>query len=186
MPKKKTDSPAEIEPVKLICGFIFRHQELFVSAINRLEELFGPVEFETETFPFTHTGYYESEMGPGLQRSFVSFEKPISPDRLSECKLAANRIEQQFLNQSGGRTVNIDPGMVSLAHLALASTKDFAHRLYLRDGIFGEVSMLYENRTFEPLKWTYPDYQTPEVIDFLRRVRESLKDFIITLRQKDQ
>ncbi len=182
----KSNKPTEIEPVKLVCGFIFRHHDLFVSAIGKLEDLFGPVEFEAETFPFTHTEYYEKEMGSDLQRSFVSFEQAISPGRLSECKLTSNRIEQQFLNDAGGRTINIDPGMVSLAHLALASTKDFAHRLYLGDGIFGEVSMLYENKTFEPLKWTYPDYQTPEIVDFLLRVRESLKDYIIALRQKSQ
>jgi hypothetical protein len=182
--KNKSIKPARIEPVKLICGFIYRHPDTYISALEELESVFSPVEFESEKFEFTHTAYYEREMGNDLERCFVSFEKPLFPDQLSECKLATNGIEQNHLSDSGGRTINIDPGFVGLAHLALASTKDYAHRLYLSDGIYGEVSMIYENRTFIPLAWTYPDYRTEEVIRFLLRVRESLKEHIIILRQK--
>jgi len=186
MAKNKHVEPVVIEPVKLICGFIYRHRDLFEAALLKLEELFGPVEFESETFDFSHTDYYASEMGNDLKRSFVSFEKPVFPDRLREFKKMSNDIERKMLNDAGGRTINIDPGLVSLANLALASTKDFAHRLYLGDGIYGEVSMIYENKTFTSLRWTYPDYQNAEVIGFLLRVRESLKEYIITLRQKDR
>jgi hypothetical protein len=186
MARSKGEPAAGSEPVKLICGFIYRHRDLYVSAIEKLEALFGPVEFESELFDFSHTDYYRKEMGDDLLRCFVSFEKPVLPGRLRDLKLSCNEIEGKFLNDAGGRTINIDPGLISLANLALASTKDFAHRLYLGDGIFGEVSMIYENRTFVPLKWTYPDYQRPEVIKFLLRVREGLKDYIILLRQKSQ
>ena len=79
---------------------------------------------------------------------------------------------------------HIDPGLIGLANLVLASTKNYAHRLYLGEGIYGEVSMIYENRTFVPLKWTYPDYYIEESIDFFLRVRESLKEFIIELRRQ--
>lgn len=186
MAKKKSNRPAGVEPVKLICGFIYRHIDLYMSALEKLEDQFGPIEFESETFDFSHTSYYEAEMGTDLKRCFVSFEQPLYPDQLSELKLTCNRIERSFLNDSGGRTINIDPGMVGLSSLVLASTKNFAHRLYLSDGIYGEVSMIYENRTFVPLKWTYPDYQVEEVIKFLLRVRENLKDLIIILRQEGQ
>ena len=186
MPIKKNHDSAGIEPVKLISGFLYRHRDLYIAALEKMEKLYGPVELESEIFKFDHTSYYAKEMGNNLKRCFVSFEEPISPSRLRQCKLETNRIEQEFLNDSGGRTINIDPGMVGLANLTLASTKDFAHRLYLGDGIYGEVSMIYTDGEFTPLKWAYPDYQIDEVIQFLHRVRESLKDHIIILRRKDR
>jgi len=185
MAKNKRIEQTAVEPVKLICGFLYRHRDLFESVLVKLEGIFGPVELESETFDFSHTNYYTAEMGNDLKRCFLSFEKPVYPDRLREIKKTTNDLEAKYPNDTGGRTVNIDPGLVSLANLVLASTKEFSHRLYLGDGIYGEVSMIYENRTFTPLKWTYPDYQHEKVIDFLIRVRESLKEDIIALRQKD-
>lgn len=173
-----------VEPVKLITGLIFRDHETYVAAVETLEGKFGPVQFESEIFDFTHTAYYEKEMGTHLKRCFISFEKPIQPDKLHECKLATGRMEKRFVDDRGARRINIDPGLVSLANLVLASTKDFAHRLYLGQGIYAEVAMLYENKTFTPLKWTYPDYQRDDVIGFLLRVRENLKEYIIALRQR--
>ena len=73
------------------------------------------------------------------------------------------------------RKVNLDPGILSLANLVLASTKDFSHRIYLKDGIFSEVTLVYEKKRFKALPWTYPDYTEPEVIDFLNRARETMK-----------
>jgi hypothetical protein len=186
MPRKKNNEPAGIEPVKLISGFIYRHRDIYISVLEKMEGLYGPVELESEVFDFSHTPYYEKEMGNDLKRCFVSFEEPISPGRLRQCKLDSNRIEKEFLNDTGGRTINIDPGMIGLANLVLASTKNFAHRLYLGDGIYGEVSMIYTDGEFTSLGWTYPDYKTDEVVQFLLRVRESLKDHVIILRQKDQ
>ena len=36
-----------------------------------------------------------------------------------------------FLNNRGGRQMNIDPGIVSLSNITLASTKNYSHRIYL-------------------------------------------------------
>lgn len=173
-----------VEPSMLISGFIFSRLDAYTTVLGLMEKKFGKVQFESETFDFSHTEYYKNEMGEGLKRGFVSFGDPVPPDRLKNIKLTTIKLEKRFLNDSGGRTVNIDPGLVGLANLVLASTKDFAHRIYLGDGIFGEVSLLFENKTFTALKWTYPDYQKPEVIEFLLRVRENLKEHIISLRRK--
>ena len=175
-----------VEPVKLICGFLYSRDDALLDALEKMEAKFGRVECESERFPFAHSDYYEKEMGPELMRGFVSFETPIAPDKLKQCKQATIKLEQKFLGEAGGRLVNIDPGLVGLANLVLASTKEFAHRLYLGGGIFAEVSLIYEDRTFRPLPWTYPDYQREETIRFLNRVRDSLKEHIILLRQKEQ
>jgi len=174
----------EFEPVKLITGLIFGSQDAYTASMEQMEQKFGPIEFESEPFDFSYTDYYEPEMGKSLRRQFVSFETPVMPDRLSEIKQITNRMEQKYLNDTEGRLINIDPGLVSLANLILASTKNFSHRLYLGQGIFGEVTMLYENKTFVPLRWTYPDYQRADVIGFLLRVRDSLKESVIAFREK--
>jgi hypothetical protein len=53
----------------------------------------------------------------------------------------------------------------------LATTKDHAHRIYLRQGIFAEVTLYYEGKQFRPWPWTYRDYRQPLVLDFLEQVR---------------
>ncbi|MCK5125806.1 MAG: DUF4416 family protein [candidate division Zixibacteria bacterium] len=176
----------DAEPVKLICGLLYRDSDTYESAINKLESMYGTIEFESEHTEFVHSTYYKKEMGEGLIRTFISFSEAVSPERLSSMKRATNKLEQSFLDENNGRKINIDPGYVSLANLVLASTKDFSHRIYLEHGIYAEITLLYENKRFTSLKWTYPDYQTDLTFDFLLRVRESLKDFILEHREKQK
>jgi hypothetical protein len=173
-----------IEPVKLMCGILYNREEPFIAALEMLENKFGPVEFESERFPFSHSDYYTKEMGPDLTRCFLSFEDLTMPDKLAEAKQTAIKLEEKFLNEQGGRLVNVDPGLVGLGNLVLASTKEYAHRVYLGEGIFGEVSMIFEDKKFIPLAWTYPDYRRQETLRFLGRVRNRLKEQIIQLRQE--
>ena len=172
-----------VEPVMLISGLIYSDTDTMMETLEKMEAKFGSVQLESEPFEFSHTNYYAKEMGPELSRKFVSFEKPVMPDKLAEAKLFTNRLESKYLNENGGRTINIDPGLIGLANLILASTKEYSHRIYLGKGIFGEVTLLYENRQFRPLGWTYPDYARDDVNEFMIRVRESLKEQIIQLRR---
>jgi len=183
MAKKKLIVRNEIEPVKLIAGFIYSSQDAYVSVLEEMENRFGPVQFESETFPFDYTDYYCEEMGNQLKRSFVSFENPVPPDSLRVSKLVTNEMERRYLNENSGRLINIDPGLVGLANLVLASTKAYTHRVYLGDGIYAEVTLMYENKAFVPLPWTYPDYRRDDILQFLLRVRENLKEYIAARRQ---
>ena len=70
------------------------------------------------------------------------------------------------------RPLNLDPGILTLGKFLLATTKDQAHRVYLRDGIFAEVTLRYHAGAFEPWPWTYADYREPAVRDFLRSARD--------------
>ena len=67
--------------------------------------------------------------------------------------------------------MNIDPGYLTAARVVLASTKDFAHRLYLGKGIYGEVTLLYQKKDFQALPWTYPDYRSEAYRQFFRELR---------------
>ena len=76
------------------------------------------------------------------------------------------------LSAEGRRRVNIDPGYLAKAHLILATGKGYTHRPYLRDGIYADLTLMYRDKTFHPLPWTYPDYAGGEVIGMLTRIRE--------------
>ncbi|OGX43889.1 MAG: hypothetical protein A3G38_03040 [Omnitrophica WOR_2 bacterium RIFCSPLOWO2_12_FULL_51_8] len=73
------------------------------------------------------------------------------------------------------RLVNIDPGYLDLAKLVLASTKDYRHRIYLERGIYVEITLFYQRKTFNPWEWTYPDYRSREYIEVFNRIREIYK-----------
>jgi hypothetical protein len=73
---------------------------------------------------------------------------------------------------SSARRVNLDPGYLDATKLVLASTKNQAHRLYLSQGIYAEVTLLYHHKAFHPFIYTYEDYRWPETHTFLQRVRK--------------
>jgi hypothetical protein len=161
-------------PVKLICGFIFSGPEVIQQAVQRLQVQLGPIDVQSEIFLFSHTEYYRKEMGQGLGRLFVSFSRLIRRERLAEVKLLTNGLEENLsrtLKGQNRRQVNIDPGYLEASKLVLASTKNFSHRIYLSRGIYAEVTLQYRQNRFQPLPWTYPDYQSPQVLSFLQRAR---------------
>lgn len=157
--------------VKLICGFIFNDLKYVTLAKKILIKKFGPLDFESEDIKFDYTNYYEKELGINLTRKFVSFKKLINPDKLSVIKLFTNSLEDK-LSFDKKRTINIDPGYLDLAKLVLATTKDFSHRIYLNKGIFAEITLTYQNKTFNPHPLTYPDYATPKYIQIFNKIRE--------------
>jgi len=158
-------------PLKLIVGFIFKKDISFEQAKRILQRHFGKIDFVSQTLAFNHTDYYCDELGQGLKRKFVSFQKLILPQSLTEIKILTNKIENK-LSLKGNRQVNIDPGYLDLAKLVLASTKDFYHRICLGRGIFAEITLFYKNKTFQPWEWTYPDYKTNEYIAVFNQIRK--------------
>lgn len=164
------------DPAKLICGALYSQAEIYFQALTALVDEFGAVEFESEPSDFTHTRYYEKEMGSGLKRRFLSFERMVQPDSLAAIKRFTCRLEQELAAGRKGRNINLDPGLVTMHNVQLASTKNYSHRIYLGEGIYGEVSLIYDKGTFAPLAWTYPDYRELRTLDFLQSVRESLME----------
>jgi hypothetical protein len=155
-------------PAKLFCGLIGHS---FDDAIDELTRRFGSVDLKMEAIPFAYTDYYKDEMGENLLRDWVTFEKLIDEEDIGKIKNITCGIEKK-LSLRGRRTVNIDPGYVNLSRVVLASTKDYSHRIYIGNGIFAEVTLIYKKKTFTPLPWTYPDYR--DNIEFFERVRKKL------------
>ncbi|MCE5327004.1 MAG: DUF4416 family protein [Planctomycetaceae bacterium] len=72
------------------------------------------------------------------------------------------------------RPINLDVGYVALSKLVLASMKPFSHRIYLRDGVYGEVTLLYRSARWEALEWTFPDFASGRYDAFLNEARRLL------------
>ncbi len=144
-------------------------------AISILSEKWGEVALQGPEYPFTHSEYYQAEMGTGLVKRFLLFSRLLPQDELPLAKLFSNGVEERFRGPNGNRRVNIDPGLLTLHNLVLATAKGYSHRIYLGHGIYGEVTLIYRDGGFEPLPWTYPDYRMPEVMGFLGEGREWLK-----------
>lgn len=136
-----------------------------------MERRFGKIDFESPALPFIHTAYYEKEFGKNLKRKFIAFQKLILPHNLHKIKIITNKIEKKMA-KGISRVINIDPGYLDLSKLILASTKDYKHRIYLTKGIYAEVTFFYQDKTFRPWEWTYPDYKTSEYIEIFNRIRQ--------------
>jgi len=111
--------------------------------------------------------------GPGLTKLYLVFEQGFDRTRLPAVKLATNAMEQERA-VDGKRRVNIDPGYLARDKLVLATTKDFSHRLYLGQGIFGEVTLHYSKGSFRDFPWTYADYRVSQVQEMLAKARVEL------------
>ena len=161
-------------PEKLIVGILCSRRHYVQKLEERLIELFGPIDYRSDTIPFTFTSYYNREMGDEIERYFVSFEQLVSPDRLASSKIQTNRLEEEF-TEGGQRRVNLDPGMLSLGKLILASTKDNAQRVPLADGIYGEITLIFRRKAYTALPWTYRDYQSDTYQKILLVIRSRYK-----------
>jgi hypothetical protein len=161
---------------KLIAGYIFKDTEIYQKAKKAMAAGFGPVDYESPEFDFDFTEYYETEMGPGLKRRFVSFKKTVDPAALAGAKIFSDKIERRFFYPgTKNRQINIDPGLISQSKLVLATTKNFAHRIYIGKGIYAEVTLRYQKGCFTTLEWTYPDYATEKYQSALNEIREIYK-----------
>jgi hypothetical protein len=104
----------------------------------------------------------------------------IRPELLPDVKLFTNDVENKYSVQ-GNRRVNIDPGYISPAHLILATGKGYTHRPYLRDGIYADLTLIYREKSFHSLPWTYPDYAEKPVMEMFNRMRSK---YLIQLKHQ--
>ena len=175
-------NPSDAEDVKLISSLFSSQAKLIDRVILDMEGLFGPTDWISPAFFFDRTKYYEKEMGWPLHRRFISFKTLVRPQDIVEIKWKTNDLERRE-SQGGKRKINIDPGYVALERLVLATGKNYTHRIYLSDGIYADLTLIYQRGSFSPLAWTYRDYGDPEIIDYFNEIRERYKRQIRGLEQ---
>jgi hypothetical protein len=169
----------EPKPAKLFMSLIASGDDYLQEGLKDLSSDFGEIDFMSPRIPFHFTDYYTQEMGEDLFRHLVTFKNLISIPLLADVKRSTNRLETKYSTVAGNRRLNIDPGYICLEHIILATTKGYGHRPYLRDGIYADLTLIYRNKSFQPLEWTYPDYRQGEVIrlfnQFRKKYAEDLK-----------
>jgi hypothetical protein len=166
--------PRPQRPLLLVVAAFSRHPDALAWGRDQLERLRGPVALVSAAYDFLQTAYYEPSMGANLRKQFLAFRDLVPADCLPACKLQTNALERR-LAEAGRypepRPLNLDPGLLALGKFLLATTKDQSHRVYLRDGVFAEVTLRFHAGRFEPWPWTYADYRQAEVLDFFREAR---------------
>ncbi len=162
--------PKPPAPAKLIVGVFMNDPRLIDGVCRRLCEAFGEIDLISPWFPFDLTDYYTHEMGPGLQRRMMAFKTLVPQDRLSFIKAETNRMELESAS-NGNRRINIDPGYLVSERFVLATGKNASHRICIGGNIYADLTLIYQNKGFQSLPWTYPDYTRKDILEFLFRAR---------------
>ena len=165
--------PKPPERALLFAGLLYAERETVPECLEALTLRLGPIFFKSHEMRWEHSDYYRDEIGWPIFRIFIAFERIISPDEIREIKLKTNEIEGMF-SEKGRRRINIDPGYITPSKLVLATTKNYAHRIYLGKGIYAEVTLYYRKGSFRAHEFTYLDYQSEEYIRIFNHLREYL------------
>jgi hypothetical protein len=166
--------PQPPDLAKLVIGLFTREKQQFKGAAHDLSEEFGEIEVVSPWFSFDYTRYYEAEMGGPLFRRMMVFKTLIEQDTLPDIKAITNRIELKY-TRDHKRTVNIDPGYLLLERFVLATGKNYTHRIHVGKGIYADLTLIFQNGSFQPLPWTYPDYADQTMKTFLEKIRDRLR-----------
>ena len=169
--------PTTPSPVLPLLAAFSRYGEALAWGRQRAWAAWGPVARESPPFDFDQTAYYEATMGPGLKKVFWAFARLADPAELADWKLSTNAWEAEYAAlgcHPEARPLNLDPGYLTLGKLVLASTKDFAHRIYLGRGVYAEVTLFYRHHRWEHHEWTFADYRRAEYQEFFSRCRDDL------------
>ncbi|WP_444550887.1 DUF4416 family protein [Candidatus Magnetomonas plexicatena] len=168
----------ESEQGVLFAGLLYAQSEYLEQARELLTADFGSILVESDEILWDHSVYYEQELGVPIKRRFVFFDNLISTGLIAETKLKTIAIEKT-LSVDGIRKINIDPGYLTLAKVVLPTTKNRSHRIYLKNGIYAETTLIYIGDSFKPHLFTYTDFTKTETLELLHKVRKQFKNKLL-------
>jgi len=174
--------PSEPAPVKFFVALL-RGLTPPARIIEVLEEIAGPVDYQSPLYPFDQTDYYQKEMGNDLQRQLISFTELRSPEELAAAKVKCNDMEQA-LSSSGKRTVNLDIGCLDHNKIVLASVKGLGQKIYLSQGIYADLVARYGHGRYQPFEWTFPDFKEGRYDTDLAYIRQRYLEQLRQARQQ--
>lgn len=168
---EKFDPPV---PVKFLIALLHPADFDLSPVLDTLQDLYGPVDYQSPPYGFDWTTYYRPEMGATLRRSWVSFSRLVDPERLVDIKWECFQIERRF-SRKGYRTVNIDPGYLDLFKLILTSFKERGNKVYCGRKVWADPIAVFQRGRFEPFEWTFPDFKNSSYDTALLVIRNRLK-----------
>jgi hypothetical protein len=169
--------------VKFFCGILYAKSGVLEACLDELKTFFGEVDYTSREISFDVTDYYEQEMGKGIKRLFVSFDKLIDPSELCAIKVKTNEVEERFAEQ-GKRPINLDPGYMDYDKVVLASAKQGPFKIYLDRGIWADMTLHYEKGRYYPTAWAFADFSDGRYNTFFLHMRERYKAALRSQRQK--
>lgn len=152
-----------------------RWERFWPGLLDELQDHFGPLAHESELLRFDYTTYYDAELGTPISRRILAFERLAPQDSLPRTKLLTNALEQRLAREDGRRLCNLDPGLLTLERLVLATGKNYTHRVYLVEGIWADLTLIHQHGQWKTLPWTFPDYAGSEMQEHLTRLRDLYK-----------
>ncbi|MBF0458102.1 MAG: DUF4416 family protein [Nitrospirae bacterium] len=179
LPADAANQRVDSEDTLLFAGLLYAEGRSYELLRQRLVDLFCPIIMESEERPWDHSKYYNEELGVPIMRRFVIFDTLIRSETLPDIKLMTNELEQS-LSINGKRQFNIDPGYITMSKLVLATTKNYSHRIHLRNGIYAEVTLLFRGSSYTANCFTYHDYCEAESIEFFKKGRELIHKSIVS------
>ncbi|MDA8138399.1 MAG: DUF4416 family protein [Desulfobacteraceae bacterium] len=163
--------PQAPKPAKLVIGLFLQDRALLPEIVAHLQTDFGAIDMVSPWLAFDYTSYYASEMGTPLFRRMLVFKALIQQEALAGIKRRTNALEEGYA-EAGKRRVNLDPGYLLLERFVLATGKNFTHRIYIGQGIYADLTLMFQKGAFQTLPWTYPDYAAEEMRAFLSLARQ--------------
>lgn len=159
----------------LFFGILYR-SDLFSEEklVQKIEKLYGKtIAFFPEFNPLA--AYYSKEMGHEslLKRIFLVTATPFPREFLLTTKILSLDWEREWAENTK-RMVNVDMGFISAENFVLATTKNYAHRVFLGQSIFADLTYQCIDGSFQTLPWTYPDFKDQAKIDFISWCRSFL------------
>lgn len=156
-----------------LIGIIRQKKAPLDDTLKELTVHWGPLSKLDDTFPFIHTNYYQKEMGNDLIKEFILIETPVLYENWAQLKKDCGRIETMS-SIHNKRSINLDPTLVTPHNVILLSFKNYYHRIPISSSIFAELTLIYKDKEYAELPWTYPDFKTPAYRQILLSTRKKL------------
>jgi len=163
--------PQPPKPAKLVIGLLMNDKRLLPDVARDLEQAYGAIDLVGPWMEFKFTDYYAPEMGKPIHRRMLVFKELVAQLDLARIKMHTNALELNYARKAR-RCVNIDPGYLLYERFVLATGKNFSHRIYIGQGIYADLTLIYQKGDFQKLPWTYPDYAENRMRLFLSQVRQ--------------
>ena len=157
----------------LFFAFFSGEQNYLTLFMRAIRKKFGKITLASDIYDCSvFTPYYNTEMGSPLFKQFALVETPLSQEVLYKIKLWAVKFEMRNM-KNGARCINIDPGFLLPENYLLLTCKPYSHRVYLRKGVYADLHALYDRarKEYQPLPWSYQDYQTTLARNFFLQAR---------------
>ena len=126
----------------LVTALMYNDIDIYNSVLEKLIDNFGEIEVISDEYLFSHSAYYKEEMGESLNKRFIVFKNMIERDYISDVKKITDSIEKEYSDENNNRKINIDPAILTLENFILVTNKNFTHRIYLKDGVFADLTLI--------------------------------------------